>query len=144
MKYLKDKEPTDAELHAEYDTAVAAWRRPSTTRGTSWSTPRNRPKLIKKINAGAKFEDVAKAESTDSSKNNGGDLGWFTQRHGQALRRRGEGVEERRDDSEPVQSQYGWHVIKLEDTRDAPRLRSIEAAREQEREQKKLRLHRRH
>ena len=35
--------------------------------------------VIKKLKSGAKFEDVAKAQSTDTgSKNNGGDLGWFT------------------------------------------------------------------
>ena len=79
QKYLKGKEPTDAELHAEYDTAIAAWTRPSITPGTSWSpTKEQAEQLIKKIKGGAKFEDLAKAESTDSSKANGGDLGWFT------------------------------------------------------------------
>ena len=61
--------------------------------------PRKRPMpLIKKIKGGAKFEDVAKAESTDNSKANGGDLGWFTTgAHGQAVRRCRQGAEERRD-----------------------------------------------
>ena len=35
--------------------------------------------IIKKLKGGAKFEELAKAQSTDNgSKNNGGDLGWFT------------------------------------------------------------------
>src|SRR5882757_204335 len=77
--------------------------------------------LIKKIKGGAKFEDVAKAESTDNSKANGGDLGWFTTARmvkpfGDAVKllKKGEFT------AEPVQTQYGWHIIKLEDTRDAP------------------------
>jgi peptidyl-prolyl cis-trans isomerase C len=77
--------------------------------------------LIKKIKGGAKFEDVAKAESTDNSKTNGGDLGWFTL--ARMVKPFGDAVknsEERRHHQEPVQTQYGWHIIKLEDTRDAP------------------------
>ena len=75
--------------------------------------------LIKKIKAGAKFEDVAKAESTDNSKANGGDLGWFTltrmvKPFGDAVKtlKKGEMTQE------PVQTQFGWHIIKLLDTRD--------------------------
>ena len=40
---------------------------------------RQAEQIIKKLKGGAKFEDLAKAQSTDNgSKNNGGDLGWFT------------------------------------------------------------------
>jgi len=53
--------------------------------------------LIKKIKGGAKFEDVAKAESTDNSKANGGDLGWFTTaRMVKTVRRCRQAPEERR------------------------------------------------
>ena len=87
---------------------------------TSWWPARRRPRqLIKKIKGGAKFEDVAKAESTDNSKANGGDLGWFTlarmvKPFGDAVKplKKGEITQE------PVQTQFGWHVIQLEDTRD--------------------------
>jgi peptidyl-prolyl cis-trans isomerase C len=75
--------------------------------------------LIKKLKGGAKFEDVAKAESTDGSKTNGGDLGWFTlarmvKPFGDAVKtlKKGETT------PEPVQTQFGWHIIKLVDTRD--------------------------
>ena len=78
-KYLKDKEPTDAELHAEYDTAVATMDKTEYhARHILVSSKEAAEAAIKKIKGGAKFEDVAKAESTDSSKANGGDLGWFT------------------------------------------------------------------
>jgi len=74
---------------------------------------------IKKIKGGAKFEDVAKAESTDSSKANGGDLGWFTltrmaKPFGDAVK----GLKKGEMTATPVQTQFGWHVIKLEDTRE--------------------------
>lgn len=68
---------------------------------------------------GAKFAKIAKAESKDpGSKNNGGDLGWavpsnFVQPFAQAVLKLNKG-----EVSAPVQTQFGWHVIKLEDTRE--------------------------
>ena len=122
QKYLKDKEPTDAELHAEYDTAIAALdKNEYHARHILVPTKEAAEAAIKKIKGGAKFEDVAKAESTDGSKANGGDLGWFTlarmaKPFGDAVKtlKKGEMTQA------PVQTQFGWHVIKLEDTREAP------------------------
>src|ERR1700736_2876222 len=119
QKYVKSNEPSDQELHAAYDAA---------TDKTEYHalhilvpTKEKAEQLIKKIKAGAKFEDVAKAESTDNSKANGGDLGWFTlarmvKPFGDAVK----GLKKGEFTTEPVQTQYGWHIIKLEDTRDAP------------------------
>ncbi len=116
---MKDKEPTDAELHAAYDSRPLT--RPNITPRTSWSPTKEKAEaLIKKIKGGAKFEDVAKAESTDNSKANGGDLGWFTT--ARMVKPFGDAVKMLKKGEitpEPVQTQYGWHIIKLEDTRDA-------------------------
>jgi peptidyl-prolyl cis-trans isomerase C len=120
QKYLKDKEPTDAELHAEYDTAIATMDKTEYhARHILVPTKEQADQVIKKIKGGAKFEDVAKAQSTDGSKANGGDLGWFTltrmaKPFGDAVKilKKGEMTQE------PVQTQFGWHVIKLEDTRE--------------------------
>ncbi|MDH2916175.1 MAG: peptidylprolyl isomerase, partial [Gallionella sp.] len=66
-----------------------------------------------------KFAKVAKEKSKDpGSKENGGDLGWtvptnFVQPFGEAILTLAKGQV-----SSPVQTQYGWHVIKLEDTRE--------------------------
>ena len=119
-KYLKDKDPTDAELHAEYDTAVAAMDKTEYhARHILLASKEAAEAAIKKIKGGAKFEDVAKAESTDSSKANGGDLGWFTltrmaKPFGDAVK----GLKKGEMTPAPVQTQFGWHVIKLEDTRE--------------------------
>jgi peptidyl-prolyl cis-trans isomerase C len=120
QKFLKDKEPTDAELHAEYDTAVGAMDKTEYhAKHILVPTKEQAEQVIKKIKGGAKFEDVAKAQSTDGSKANGGDLGWFTltrmaKPFGDAVKnlKKGEMTQE------PVQTQFGWHVIKLEDTRE--------------------------
>ena len=78
--------------------------------------------LIKKIKGGAKFEDVAKAESTDNSKANGGDLGWFTPtRMVKPFADAVKSLKKGEITAEPVQTQYGWHIIKLEDTARAAR-----------------------
>ena len=121
QKILKDKEPTDAELHAQYDTAIAALDKTEYKgRHILVASKEKAQELIKKIKGGAKFEDVAKAESTDSSKTNGGDLGWFTPTRmakpfGDAVRsmKKGEMTQE------PVQTQFGWHIIRIDDTREA-------------------------
>jgi peptidyl-prolyl cis-trans isomerase C len=119
QKYVKSNEPTDQELHAAYDAATDKTEYHASH--ILVPTKEKAEQLIKKIKAGAKFEDVAKAESTDNSKTNGGDLGWFTTARmvkpfGDAVK----GLKKGDITSEPVQTQYGWHIIKLEDTRDAP------------------------
>jgi peptidyl-prolyl cis-trans isomerase C len=119
QKYVKSHEPTDAELHAAYDTATDK----TEYRASHILVPTKEKaeQVIKKLKGGAKFEDLAKAESTDNSKAQGGDLGWFTTARmvkpfGDAVK----SLEKGGVTPEPVQTQYGWHVIKLVDTRDAP------------------------
>jgi peptidyl-prolyl cis-trans isomerase C len=120
QKYLKGKEPTDAQLHAEYDSAIAGMDKTEYhAEHILVPTKEKADQLIKKIKGGAKFEDVAKAESTDNSKSSGGDLGWFTltrmvKPFGDAVKslKKGEMTQE------PVQTQFGWHIIKLLDTRE--------------------------
>jgi peptidyl-prolyl cis-trans isomerase C len=120
VKYIKDHEPTDADLHAEYDKIIANGEATEYhARHILVDSKDKAEKLIKKIQGGAKFEDVAKIESTDPSKAQGGDLGWFNPNgmvkpFADAVRKMKKGEMT----TEPVQSQFGWHVIKVEDTRE--------------------------
>ena len=119
QKYVKSNEPSDQDLHAAYDAATDKTEYHASH--ILVPTKEKADHLIKKIKGGAKFEDVAKAESTDNSKANGGDLGWFTlarmvKPFGDAVK----GLKKGEVTTEPVQTQYGWHIIRLEDTRDAP------------------------
>src|SRR5580658_1641772 len=121
-QYLKDKKPTDAERQAEYDAQVAAM--PKTeyhARHILVKTQEEAQKIIDQLKKGAKFEDLAKKYSTDSSKDQGGDLGFFSPQTmvpqfsaAVAALKKGEYTQT------PVQTQFGWHVIKLEDTREKP------------------------
>jgi len=74
---------------------------------------------LKKDSKDANFEKLAKANSKDAgSKEHGGDLGWtspasLVKPFADAMQALKPG-----QISEPVQSQFGWHIIKLEDVRD--------------------------
>jgi len=78
--------------------------------------------LIRQIQGGAKFEDVAKKNSKDpGSAENGGDLDFakadaYVPEFGQAMTKLKPGEMT----AAPVQSPFGWHIIRLEETREAP------------------------
>ncbi|MBN9673949.1 peptidylprolyl isomerase [Labrenzia aggregata] len=74
--------------------------------------------LIEELDGGADFAELAKEKSTGPSGPNGGDLGYFTQ--GQMVKPFEDAVfalEPGSYTKEPVETQFGWHVIKLEDKR---------------------------
>lgn len=74
--------------------------------------------IAEKIKGGGKFEDIAKENSKDpGSKDDGGNLGYFG--HGQMVPQFEEVVfkMQKGDVSAPVQTQFGWHLIKVEDKR---------------------------
>src|SRR4029453_1048207 len=76
-------------------------------------------KLVKELEKGTKFEDVAKRDSMDSSKDSGGDLGWFTpDRMVKPFADAVMALKPGEYTHTPVQTQFGWHIIKLEETRD--------------------------
>ena len=120
QKFLKGQEPTDTDLHAEYETAIASMDKTEYhARHILVATKDQADDVIKKLKGGAKFDELAKTQSTDGSKTNGGDLGWFSlsrmvKPFGDAVKtlKKGEYTQQ------PVQTQFDWHVIKLEDTRE--------------------------
>jgi peptidyl-prolyl cis-trans isomerase C len=120
-KYLKDRQPTEQELHAEYETQIGAM--PKTeyhARNIVVSTEAFAQSVIAELEKGAKFEDVAKKESMDpSAKTNAGDLGWFTpDRMLPELSAAVLTLKPGEYTHKPIKSQYGWHVVQLIETRD--------------------------
>lgn len=141
--YKKKNPVTEADLHAEYD------KFKSQSSGTEYHARHilvekedDAKALIKQINGGAKFEDLAKKNSKDpGSAENGGDLDFanpssYVPEFSQALVKLKKG--EMTDT--PVKSQFGYHIIKLEDTREAkfPELAEVKAQIEQRLAQQKL------
>ncbi len=73
--------------------------------------------IIEELNGGADFAEVARAKSTGPSGANGGALGWFSAgMMVQAFQDAVEGLEDGAI-SEPVETQFGWHVIKRNESR---------------------------
>jgi len=120
--YQKKNPVLDADVQAEYDKFKAQ------ASGTEYHArhilvekEEDAKALIAQIKGGAKFEDLAKKNSKDpGSGENGGDLDWanpgsYVPEFSQAMikLKKGEMTQE------PVKTQFGYHIIKLEDTRDA-------------------------
>jgi len=77
--------------------------------------------VIVSLDKGAKFADLAKTKSKGPTGKNGGDLGWF--RNNQMLPKFTEAVAKLKKGkytASPVKTQYGWHIILLEDVREVP------------------------
>jgi peptidyl-prolyl cis-trans isomerase C len=123
QKFLKGKEPTDAELHAEYDTAVAGLDKTEYhARHILVASKDLADQLTKRIKGGAKFEKIAETESLDTlSKPKGGQLDWFTlSRMEKPFADAVKGLKKGEMTASPVQTRFGWHIIQLQETRDAP------------------------
>lgn len=83
--------------------------------------------LIERLEAGEEFADLAKEASSDSSAASGGELGWFAS--GMMVPDFEAAVVslEVGAVSAPVQTQFGWHVVKMNETRlrDVPSLEEV-------------------
>jgi peptidyl-prolyl cis-trans isomerase C len=118
-KHLGDKEPTEQELRTEYETQLAE-QPPMEYRARHIlvATEGFAQNLIEQINGGAKFEDVARKHSMDGSSEQGGDLNWF--KANQMVKPFSDaviGLEKGEMTQKPVHTQFGWHIIRLDDTR---------------------------
>jgi peptidyl-prolyl cis-trans isomerase C len=117
--FAKDNKPTDDELKKEYDTQVA--QLPHTefhVQHILVTSEEDANKALAALGKGAKFEDVARKSSTDSSKNQGGDLGWVqAERMVKPFAEAMVALKPGDYTHIPVHTDYGWHVIKLVETR---------------------------
>jgi peptidyl-prolyl cis-trans isomerase C len=143
QNYLKERKPTEQELRAEYETQVA--QMPKTeyhARHILVATEPFAQKIVERLDKGEKFDALAKSESMDSSKSNGGDLGWFSPER-MVPEFSGALVALKPGDytHKPVQTQYGWHIIQLLDTREVtpPPYEQVKGRLEQIVEAKKFR-----
>lgn len=124
-------EPAEAEVEAAYDAFVAELPA-SEYRVAHILVPTESDALgiIARLGAGADFSEVAREESADDSRSSGGDIGWLhpgtlPQEFTDAVQSLEQGQYTRR----PVKTPYGWHVIKLLDTRrgEVPPLERVHA-----------------
>lgn len=113
---------SDAEVKAEYDKFVAANSgQEYRARHILVQTEAEAKALIEQLKKGASFEEAAKKSSIDTGSGaNGGDLDWanpagFVPEFSQAMVKLAKG----QLTDAPVQSQFGWHIIRLDDVRQA-------------------------
>lgn len=111
---------TEEAVQAEYDQFVAAFEPADEVRASHIlvETEEEANNLKAELDGGADFATLAREHSIDPGAANGGDLGFFGK--GMMVAPFEEAVfalAEPGDLSAPVQSQFGWHVIKLEEKR---------------------------
>ncbi len=117
-KYLSSHPSSESELKAEYDAQVAAMPKEYKARHILVDTKEKAEEIIAKLEAGGDFAKLAVADSKDSSGKNGGDLGWFSpQTMVKPFADAVEALQVGQYTKQPVQSEFGWHVILLEDVR---------------------------
>ena len=140
--FLDRNQATDAEIAAEYTRQVElAPQTQFKARHILVETQAAANDLIAELDTGADFAELAKSNSTGPSGPNGGDLGWFSPDQMVApFSAAVEALEDGAYTKTPVQTQFGWHVILREDSREAtpPTLESVRDMVKQSVEQRKL------
>jgi peptidyl-prolyl cis-trans isomerase C len=110
----------EAKVQAAYEEATAEFQ-PAPEYNASHilvETEERAQELKAELEAGADFAELAQANSSDGSAAQGGELGWFGE--GRMVPEFEAAVRELEvgEVSDPVQSQFGWHLIKLNEKRE--------------------------
>ncbi|MEO9299359.1 peptidylprolyl isomerase [Devosia alba] len=111
---------TEEAVRAAYDKSVADFQPTEEIRASHILVPsEDEAKAIKEqLDGGADFAELAKEKSIDPGAANGGDLGFFSKGMMVApFETAAYGLSDIGQVSEPVESQFGWHVIRLEEKR---------------------------
>ena len=120
LEKIAEAEPTEDELRAAYQAAFGQGQ-PSTEYNAAHILVKTREEaeaVAQQLKDGGDFGALAAEKSTDNSAANKGDLGWFQPE--QMVPPFAEAVKALKKDevSAPVETQFGWHVIRLIDTRE--------------------------
>ncbi|GAB4469133.1 MAG: peptidylprolyl isomerase [Burkholderiaceae bacterium] len=111
---------TDAQIQAEYEKQKqAAGSKEYRARHILVEKEDDAKAIVAELKKGAKFEELAKKSKDPGSANNGGDLDWagpdaYVKPFSEAMVK----LEKGKFTETPVQTQFGWHVIRLDDVRD--------------------------
>ncbi|UXN74708.1 peptidylprolyl isomerase [Devosia sp. A8/3-2] len=113
---------TEEAVRAEYDKLVADFKPAEEIRASHIpvATEEEAKAIKAELDGGADFATIAKEKSIDPGAANGGDLGFFGKGMMVApFEEAAYALTEIGRVSEPVQSQFGWHIIKLEEKRES-------------------------
>lgn len=119
--WTKSNAPTDDEMKQEYEKikSTLSGQKEYHARHILLKTEQEAKAAISKLAKGAKFAELARKSLDPGSKDNGGDLGWtnpamFVPPFSEAMTQLAKG----KYTTAPVKTEYGFHVILLEDVRD--------------------------
>ena len=142
--YLTKNPVKDSDVQAEYD----KFKQEATASGKEYKARHilvekedEAKKLIDQLKKGESFETLAKESQDPGSASSGGDLGWntastFVKEFSDAM----VSLEKGKTVAEPVKTQFGYHVIRLDDVRDAtaPPLDQVKPQIQQQLERQKV------
>ena len=121
QEFVRQSTPSEEEMKKLYDEQFGNYT------GTEYKashilvkTEEEASALIAELGEGSDFAELAKEHSTGPTGPKGGDLGWFdADQMVPAFAEAVKGMEKGAYSKEPVNTQFGWHVILLQDTREA-------------------------
>jgi peptidyl-prolyl cis-trans isomerase C len=119
--FLRNHPVSDADIKAAYEKfKIELGDKEYNARHILLGSEAEAKDVIAQLSKGGDFSKIAKEKSIDpGSKEKGGDLGWFAL--GGMVKPFGEAVaklQKGKSSTDPVQTQFGWHVIKLDDMRE--------------------------
>ncbi|MFD0910925.1 peptidylprolyl isomerase [Ruegeria arenilitoris] len=129
VNQITDAEVTDDAIQAAYDAQFAEFQGEDEFNASHIlvATEDEAKEIKAQLDDGADFAELAKEKSTGPSGPNGGALGWFGK--GQMVPEFEQAVIglEKGQVSDPVQTQFGWHVVILNDKRksEAPEFAAV-------------------
>jgi len=133
--------PSEDELKKAYEERTSGDKVEYKARHILMKTKEEAEGIIKELENKVDFADLAKKSSDGPSSTQGGDLGWFkastmVKAFAEAVAKMEPGTITK----EPVQTEFGWHVIKLEERRDVkpPEMEALKPQIEREYQQKKM------
>lgn len=118
--YVQKNPVTDAQIKKEYDSIKARMGdKEYKVRHVLLEKEDEAKAVIASLKKGDKFDELAKQSKDPGSKDKGGDLGWanlasFVPTFSEAMSK----LEKGKFTETPVKSDFGWHVIQLDDTRE--------------------------
>jgi len=120
-EYSKGLKIEEADIRAEYEKQIAEIKASEyKARHILVDSEAEAVKIIDELNAGGDFAALAKTHSTGPTGENGGDLGWFQPENMVAEFSAAVSLLEKGQVTDnPVQTDFGWHIIRLDDLRAA-------------------------
>ena len=121
QEFLKSHPVTDSQLKAEYERIKSGLGdREYKARHILVEKEEEAKEIIARLRKGEKFEDLAKDSKDPGSRDRGGDLDWnspagYVKPFSDAMVK----LEKGKHTETPVQTQFGWHVIRVDDVRPA-------------------------